>query len=64
MEFSTEETEKLKRMLLFLVKRKHNESGGHNGLHPMDLIRILEEMEGEGSVQRKKVMNGTKYFLK
>lgn len=64
MRFSDEEIEKIKRMLLFLVKRKHNESEGHNGFHPNDLLELLGEMEREGSIRARRVMNGTKYFLK
>lgn len=63
MTFTSEEIKKLKAMFLFVIKRKHNESGGHCGFHIMELNEILEELEKEGQIQLRKTIHKDKYFL-
>jgi len=63
MEFTPEETEKLKAMMMFVIKKKHNQSGGHSGFHVSDLNPILEDMEKEGKIQVRRTINLDRYFL-
>lgn len=51
-------------MLLFLVKRKHNESTGHCGFGLLELQSLLDEMEEAGEIVKKRTINSSKYFLK
>lgn len=50
MQFSEEETKKLKAMFLFIVKRKHKSSDGKCGFNMKELEPILEELEKEGQI--------------
>lgn len=63
MTFSEEETKKLKAMFLFIIKRKHKESGGHGGFHVMELEPILEELEKDGEITLRRTINNDRYFL-
>lgn len=63
MEFSEEETQKLKAMLLFLVKRKQSQSAGHSGFHLNDLKPVLEELEKDGRIELRRTINSRMYFL-
>lgn len=63
MTFTPKETKKLKAMLLFLVKKKYNESGGHCGFHIMELKPILEELEKDGEIKLRQTINNNQYFL-
>lgn len=64
MELSHADKEDVKECLLFLVKQKKKQSGGHGGFNWKDLEPILEEMEKEGTIQQKPTINGKGYFLK
>lgn len=63
MEFTPEETKKIKTMLLFLVKKKHNESGGHCGFGILELLPFLRELEQENKIQTRPTIHDNKYFL-
>ncbi|PHQ27873.1 hypothetical protein [Leeuwenhoekiella nanhaiensis] len=63
MQFSPEEIEKLKTMMLFLIRRKSNESAGHCGFHLKELEPILQQLVDEGKVELRPTINNNKYFL-
>lgn len=63
MTFTPEETQKLKAMMLFLVKKKHKESAGNCGFHLRELKPFLEELENEGSIKLRPTINEHQYFL-
>lgn len=63
MTFTPEETQKLKAMMLFLVKKKHKQSDGHCGFHISELQPFLDELEQEGSITLRPTINTNKYFL-
>jgi hypothetical protein len=64
MKFNQEEISKLKAMLLFLVKRKSNESGGHCGFHLKELEPVLKDLEADGKIETHPTINSQMYFLK
>lgn len=64
MTFTEEEKTKLKAIMLFLVKKKHNDSDGHNGFHIIELNPILEELEKEGKIKLRPTINLNQYFIK
>lgn len=64
MQFTPEETEKLKTMFLFILKKKHKEGNGHCGFHLMELQPILEELEKDGKIIIRKTINNDRFFLK
>lgn len=64
MEFTPEETQKLKAMMLFLVKKKHKQSDGHCGFHISELQPFLDALELEGSITLRPTINTHQYFLK
>ncbi len=63
MNFTPEEIGKLKAMLLFLIKKKARESGGHGGFHIHELNPILESLANDGEVISRPTINHIKYFL-
>lgn len=63
MNFTPEETEKLKAMLLFLIKKKHKESGGSGGFLPSELQPVLKEMVIDGTIEKHETINSQMYFL-
>lgn len=67
MEFTKEERESLKKMMLFLVRKKDKESGGHCGFHPMDFFPIMEELMEElvreNKIISRDTLNVRRYFL-
>ncbi|MBW2961294.1 hypothetical protein [Mesonia aestuariivivens] len=64
MQYTDEEISKLKAMLLFLVKKKHNESDGHCGFHINELEPVLKQLEEDGEVETRPTINTRMYFLK
>lgn len=64
MNYTPEETKKIKAMLLFLIKRKHKSSAGHGGFLITELNPILEELKEEGVIELKPTINTNQYFLK
>ena len=64
MQYTDEEISKLKAMLLFLVKKKHNESDGHSGFHINELEPVLKQLEEDGEVETHPTINTRMYFLK
>ena len=63
MQFSEEETKKLKAMFLFIVKRKHKSSEGKCGFNMKELEPILDELEKEGQIKKRPTINSNAYFL-
>lgn len=63
MTYTPSEKEKLKTTLTYLVKKKHQESGGHCGFHPMELLELLEELVSEGIIIKKDTIHSERYFL-
>ncbi|MAM17590.1 MAG: hypothetical protein CMH22_06510 [Methylophaga sp.] len=64
MQFSPDEIEKLKTMMLFLIRRKAKESNGHCGFHLKELEPVLQKLVDEGKVELRPTINSNKYFLK
>lgn len=64
MQFTLEEKEKLKTMLLFLIKRKAKESAGHCGFALNELNPVLDELVNENKADLRPTINSNKYFLK
>lgn len=62
MQFTPEEKQKLKNMLLFLVKKKSKESGGHSGFHIHELNPFLDELVEEGRIQSRNTLHSNKFF--
>lgn len=68
MEYITEEEKiKVKKMFLFLIKKKHIYSGGHNGFCLLELTKILDEMIHDQQIinrdTNKSNVNRELYFL-
>lgn len=67
MEFTAEEREKLKKVMMFLVRRRHNDSGGHCGFHPVDFLKtmggLMEDLTAEGQVDERDSLHTKRYFL-
>lgn len=63
MDFTPDETEKLKAMMLYLVKKKHNLSDGNCGFQATELNPILDELVKEGHLQLRPTINSNQYFL-
>lgn len=63
MNFTPEETKKLKAMFQFIVKKKQIQSDGHSGFDLRDLEPILEDMEKDGTILKRRTINTEKYFL-
>ncbi|HET8885581.1 MAG TPA: hypothetical protein VFM70_04420 [Salinimicrobium sp.] len=63
MTFTTEEKAEIKEVLLFLIERKSEESGGHGGFHLLELNPILNEMVEEGVILERDTIHCNKYFL-
>jgi len=63
MQFTTEETTKIKAMLLYVVRKKQMESDFKCGFHITELNIILEELVKEGKIIKRPTINNDKYFL-
>ena len=63
MTLTSEEREKVKTMLTFLVKRKHIESGGHCGFHPIELTEYMDELVKEGKIKKRDTIKEHRYFI-
>lgn len=64
MDFTPEEKQKVKAMLIFLVKKKHKSSGGHCGFHPIELLELLEELVIDGEIISRDTIHAKRYYLK
>lgn len=62
MRFSDDEKKKLQAMLKYLIDKKHKESGGHCGFHPVELKPVLNDMVDKGLIERRRTINSTMYF--
>mgnify|MGYP001408925499 CR=1 FL=1 len=62
--FTPEEKSKMKRALLFCIKKKAKASGNHCGFHLHDLRPVLEEMANEGQIISRDTIKDKRYFLK
>lgn len=63
MNLTPEEIEKIKKMFLFLIKKKDQETNG-GGFHLHELNPILEKMAEDGEIEKRPTINHNKYFLK
>ena len=63
MTFTPEETEKIKTMFKFIVKKQSKESDGKSGFTLNQLKPILEELEAENQIIKRPTINGNAYFL-
>ena len=63
MRYTPEEREKLKKVMLFLVHKKDQLSGGHCGFHPVELLELFEELANEGKIIRRDTLHTIRYFL-
>ena len=63
MEFTKEQRESLKKMMLFLVQKKDKESGGHCGYHPVELLELFEELVTDGQIRGRDTLHTKRYFL-
>jgi hypothetical protein len=63
MTFTPDETTKLKAMLLYLAKKKHQVSDGKCGFLANELDPILDELVREGQLTLRPTINSNQYFL-
>lgn len=63
MTFTSEEKNKLKTMMKFLVKRRHVESNGRSGFNLNLLTPILDELEEDGEIKKRQTINSNAYFI-
>lgn len=63
MQFTPDETKKLEAMILFLVKKTYNESGGHCGFNVQDLQPIVDNLEAKGEIKARRTIHSNRYFL-
>lgn len=64
MQFTPEETQKLKTMFKFIVKKQHQQTDGKCGFSLNQLEPILEELEKENQIIKRPTINSHAYFLK
>jgi len=62
MQFTLEEKEDIKSLLLFLVEKKSETSGGHNGFHPKDIEPFLQELVEEQKIKCRPTIAADNYF--
>ncbi|WP_179022029.1 hypothetical protein [Winogradskyella forsetii] len=63
MNFTPEETESIKKMFKFIVKKQHEFSDGKSGFRLNQLLPILEELEKETQIIKRPTINSYAYFL-
>lgn len=63
MRFTPEEREKLKKVMLFLVRKKDQQSAGHCGYHPIELLELFEELVADGQIVGRDTLHTKRYFL-
>lgn len=63
MNITPEETADIKAMLLYLVQKKAEVSGGHSGFHPSEIHTFLEELVDEGKITARETIHCKRYFL-
>lgn len=63
MTFTPEEQTRVENFLLFLIKKKEQQSGGHNGLHIGDVTDILETMIESKKIIERPNPTKTMYYL-
>ncbi|WP_300440642.1 hypothetical protein [Christiangramia sp.] len=64
MSLSDQEQTDIKAMLLFLIEKKAEVSGGHCGFHLNELNPFLQELEEEGKIKSRDTIHAKRYFLK
>ncbi len=64
MNLTPEEKADIKAMLLYLVQKKAEGSGGHNGFHPSEIHQFLDELVADGKITARDNIHSTRYFLK
>lgn len=63
MNFTPEEKDSLKKMMLFVAKKRFRESGGHSGFDANDLTPILDELVADGLLIKRPTIHKSKYFI-
>lgn len=63
MEFTDDETRKLKALILFLVEKKSKISGGKCGFHITELQPILDKMVIEGTIIQRDTIHNYQFFI-
>lgn len=63
MTFTPEEIEKLKAMMMYLVKKKHQLSEGNCGFHLQELQPIMDELAEEGKLIIRPTINKNQFFI-
>jgi len=64
MQLDQDEIQNLKENLLYLIEKKHEQSGGNNGFSLNELKPILEELVKEEKVAIRPTINSQMYFKK
>lgn len=63
MTLTPEETKKIKQMFRFLIKKKQEQTDGHNGFYLQELEPILDRMAQDGEIEMRPSINRNTYFL-
>lgn len=63
MELPADKKQKVKNMLLYLIQVKDQQSAGHCGFHPVELLEYLEELKNEGKIIGRDSLHSIRYFL-
>ena len=62
MQLTPEEKEDIKEFLQFLVEKKSEASGGHNGFQLKELEPFLQELEKEQKIKCRPTIAADSYF--
>lgn len=64
MDFTEDEKQSLKKMIVFLAKKRYRSSGGHSGFDSKIIDPILQELVQDGVIELRPTINKDQYFLK
>ena len=63
MTFTPEEQTRVENFILFLIQKKQQISGEHNGFSITDISKLLVKMEQEGKIKERPNPTKTMYYL-
>ena len=63
MTFTPEEQKRVENFILFLIQKKQQISGEHNGFSITDISKLLVKMEQEGKIKTRPNPTKTIYFI-